>query len=170
MEGGVSLNMSKTAKTLSTEADIWKNIKGATDSLVHWTRVEARVGAGVPDINGGYAGLEFWVELKVCRTVRYATGGLWRPAQVAWQTKRCQIVPDTIWNVVSHPAGQRIHIYGADKVLSLNNGEDVPSDLSLQLPPNWFQFLDLVIACGLSDRSAKTDTIEAAKTDAVEAA
>jgi hypothetical protein len=70
---------------------------------------------------------------------------------------------------VSHPAGQRIYIYGADKVLSLNNGEDVPSVLSLQLPPNWFQFLDFVIARGLSDRSAKTDTVEAAKTDTVEA-
>jgi hypothetical protein len=59
---------------------------------------------------------------------------------------------------VSHPAGQRIHVYGADKVLSLNNGEDVPSDLSLQLPPNWFAFLDFVIARGFSDRAAKPDT------------
>ena len=84
----IMLDMSRTAKILSTEAGVWKSLQAATTKMVHWTRIEARVGAGIPDLNGAMTDLEFWLELKVVKTVSFKTEGLWRPGQVAWQMKR----------------------------------------------------------------------------------
>ena len=39
---------------MNTETALWKTIKRQTALNVHWTRIEARVGAGIPDINGAY--------------------------------------------------------------------------------------------------------------------
>lgn len=52
---------------------------------VHWQSIEtAGTGRGVPDSNGCYAGVEFWVEYKV--TDGYAVE--LRPEQVGWHCQR----------------------------------------------------------------------------------
>jgi len=88
--------------------------------------------------------LEFWVELKVVRTVKFLTEGLWRPGQVAWQMRRAKVTPGRIWNIVSHPAGQAVRLYGGAKVFDLNTGMTVEPDFQTQLPPNWFAMLDYI--------------------------
>ena len=112
--------------------------------MVHWTRIEARVGAGIPDLNGAMTDLEFWLELKVVKTVSFKTEGLWRPGQVAWQMKRAASTPDRIWNLVSYPAGQSVRLYRGDKVMDLNRGMDAVTDFETHLPPNWFAMLDFI--------------------------
>ena len=108
---------------MKTEAEIWKRLSRETSRNVHWTRIEARVGAGIPDINGAYqwppqgqqSPIEIWVELKVCKTKAYKTAGLWRPAQIAWQTARSRVSP-CVWNMVSHPQSQSLMIYNGSRI------------------------------------------------------
>jgi len=137
---------------MNTEAELWKDIKRKTASEVHWTRIEARVGAGVPDINGAFQrssngqqrGIEIWCELKVCKTKRYKTAGLWRPAQIAWQTARARYL-NTVWNMVSHPQAGVVKIYNAQKIAGLWDDETgkVPPDQVLEYGTTWSAFLDL---------------------------
>lgn len=111
---------------MKTEAEIWKRLSRETSRNVHWTRIEARVGAGIPDINGAYqwppqgqqSPIEIWVELKVCKTKAYKTAGLWRPAQIAWQTARSRVSP-CVWNMVSHPESQSLRIYNGSRIADL---------------------------------------------------
>jgi hypothetical protein len=137
---------------MKTEAELWKDIKRKTASEVHWTRIEARVGAGVPDINGAFQrssngrqmGIEIWCELKVCKTKRYKTAGLWRPAQIAWQTARSKYCA-TLWNLVSHPQAGVVKIYNAQKIAGLWDDEtgNLEPDQILEYGTTWSAFLDL---------------------------
>ena len=137
---------------MNTEAELWKDIKRKTASEVHWTRIEARVGAGVPDINGAFQrssngqqrGIEIWCELKVCKTKRYKTAGLWRPAQIAWQTARARYV-STVWNLVSHPQAGVVKIYNGSRLAGLWDDEtgNIEPDQVLEYGTTWAAFLDL---------------------------
>jgi hypothetical protein len=110
---------------------------------VTWTRLEARIGAGMPDINGVIPEGEFWVELKVCKTKKYSTAGLWRPLQVAWQMSRASVFPN-VWNVVSHPSSDVVYIYRCEKVFKLSAGEgSVIPDMVLYTA-DWNAFIDYV--------------------------
>jgi Holliday junction resolvase len=52
---------------------------------VNWTTIESRyTESGIPDLNGCYAGADFWIECKV--TKAYAV--VLRPAQIAWIDRR----------------------------------------------------------------------------------
>lgn len=140
---------------MNTEAELWKDIKRKTASEVHWTRIEARVGAGVPDINGAFQrssngqqrGIEIWCELKVCKTKRYKTAGLWRPAQIAWQTARARYV-NTVWNLVSHPQAGVVKIYNGSRLAGLWDDEtgNIEPDQVLEYGTTWSAFLDLAAA------------------------
>jgi hypothetical protein len=137
---------------MKTETELWRSIKSKTSASVHWTRIEARVGAGIPDINGAFLWplearqmpVEIWVELKVCKTKRYKPAGLWRPAQVAWQTARSRY-SDTVWNLVSHPEAQHTKIYSGSKVAALQFDDqgEIPPDLVLPYRDPWSVFLGL---------------------------
>ena len=140
---------------MKTEAELWKDIKRKTASDVHWTRIEARVGAGGPDINGAFQrssegrqmGIEIWCELKVCKTKAYKTAGLWRPAQIAWQTARSR-VSSCVWNIVSHPQAEVVKIYNAQKIAGLWDDEtgNLEPDQVLEYGTTWSAFLDLAAA------------------------
>ena len=81
--------------------------------------MEARVGSGIPDVNGAVPGFEFWLELKVCRRKDFDTRGLWRPSQLAFQTKRCKIFPN-VWNLIGHEASPCLYLYAGADVLALH--------------------------------------------------
>ena len=121
---------------------MWQNLKKKTPKGVEWTRVEARVGAGMPDINGVMTSGEFWLELKVCKTKKYKTEGLWRPTQIAWQHKRAGFYKN-VWNVVSHPAEEVINVYRCDSIMDLNMSQESPEpDLVLTYPVDWNDLLE----------------------------
>jgi len=143
---------------MKTETAIWQSLKRQTSRDVHWTRIEARVGAGIPDINGAYqwppqgqqSPIEIWVELKVCKTKQYKTAGLWRPAQIAWQTARSRVSP-CVWNIVSHPEAQVLRIYNGSRVADLwddATGKAEP-DQTLSYNDPWSMFLDMAAARAL---------------------
>lgn len=138
---------------MKTETAVWQSLKRATENKVHWTRIEARVGSGIPDVNGclpcpslGQRGaIEFWVELKVCRTKAYKTAGLWRPAQIAWQTKRSAFSPH-VYNLVSHPDASMMKIYDGSLAADLQfDASGLVEPLkTLRFPVPWSEFLDFV--------------------------
>ena len=51
-------------RELKPEAKLWKLVKENL-SDIHWTRIENRVGQGIPDCYGIKDGISIWVELKV---------------------------------------------------------------------------------------------------------
>lgn len=140
---------------MNTETALWKVIKRQTASNVHWTRIEARVGSGIPDVNGAFlwpsegqqSPIEIWCELKVCKTKAFKTAGLWRPAQIAWQTARSRISP-CVWNIVSHPQAEAVKIYNGSRIADLWDDSEgkTPPDLVLKYREPWSVFLDLAAA------------------------
>jgi len=103
------------------EAQLWSKLKKSTENRVDWTRIEARVGAGIPDVNGVFdddTRLEIWIELKICKTIGYRPQKLWRPAQIAWQTKRSKKMLN-VWNLVGHPSCSAYYLYNAVKLQRL---------------------------------------------------
>ena len=48
------------------EAKLWQDVKKALKDA-HLVRIENKSSPGVPDVNGCYKGIEFWLELKVIK-------------------------------------------------------------------------------------------------------
>lgn len=143
---------------MKTETEIWKRLSRETGRIVHWTRIEARVGAGIPDINGAFlwppqvqqSPIEIWVELKVCKTKQYKTAGLWRPAQIAWQTARSRVSP-CVWNMVSHPETEVLRIYEGSRITDLWDDQtgNIEPDMVLEYRDPLSMFLDFAAARAL---------------------
>lgn len=88
---------------------------------VHWTTIESRsTESGIPDLNGAYAGTEFWIECKITKT--YAI--VLRPAQIAWILRRIRNggnvfiavrrrnrLTDEIW-IVNGNQARELKLYG----------------------------------------------------------
>ena len=140
---------------------LWKSLKAGTKSGVQWTRIEARVGAGIPDINGAMSCGEFWLELKVCKTKKFKTAGLWRPHQVSWQYSRSTVFRN-VWNVISHPEDDRIYFFRCDKIVDLNEPDVlVEPDYVMDHPFDWGSALDFIRASLLESRSAMDECADA---------
>ena len=111
---------------MAPEKKLWQDLKKTTSQKVLWTRLEAWVGAGIPDLNGVMLpdtaapanGIEFWLELKVCKTKSLLLHSLWRPGQIAWQTARSRVCPN-IFNLVSHPLGRCYYLYAGGKLSAI---------------------------------------------------
>ena len=136
---------------MNTETAVYKYLKRKLPE-VDWQRVENWAGAGLPDVNGAFlwpangreTGIEIWCELKVCKLKSFKTERIWRPAQIAYQTKR-SIVSDAVWNLVSHPEAEVLKIYSGSKVggLSTDSTGSIEPDLVLPFKGPWTTFLDL---------------------------
>ncbi len=136
---------------MNTEAAVFKYLKRKLPQ-VHWCRIEAWVGAGIPDVNGAFLwppegqqrGFEVWCELKVCKLKSFKTEGLWRPAQIAFHTRR-STVSDAVWNLVSHPRAEVLYIYSGAKTpaLSTDSTGSTDPDLILKYNEPWTTALDL---------------------------
>lgn len=143
---------------MKTETEIWKRLSRETARIVHWTRIEARVGAGIPDINGAFlwpppgqqSPIEIWVELKVCKTKQFKTAGLWRPAQIAWQTARSRVSP-CVWNMASHPESESLRIYNGSRITDLwdDTTGNIEPDQVLSWSDPLAMFLDMAAARAL---------------------
>jgi len=95
----------------------------------------------MPDVNGAAEFGEFWIENKVSDTKNFKPDGLWRPAQIAWQTKRSMIFPN-VWNLVSRPRAGTVEIYSCKTLLSLvTEGKGEP-ELVLYAPVKWHLLFD----------------------------
>lgn len=137
---------------MNTEKKMWEHLKKETHKNVHWTRLEAWAGSGIPDINGAFlwpflsqeSPVEIWCELKVCSTKIFQGRNLWRPAQIAWQTKRSRVTCN-VFNLISHPRAEVVRIFGAHKVQFLQDGSIGSSESELDIPYGngmWTAFLE----------------------------
>ena len=61
------------------ETKLWKLVKENL-SDIHWTRIENRVGQGIPDCYGIKDGISIWVELKVIHSKKIKIS----PFQKSW--------------------------------------------------------------------------------------
>lgn len=131
---------------------MWQNLKKATPQ-VDWQRIENSAGEGVPDLSGCIPGsregkiipttpastnqdlnnvsvniheshgLEFWLELKVDDRRVFSGANLWRPAQVAWQTRRAR-AGGRVYNLVHRPSSSVPYLifHGRTLLTLLENG------------------------------------------------
>ena len=64
---------------MKPESKFWKQVKENL-SEIHWTRLENRIGQGIPDCYGISAGISVWLELKVIRSNKIVLS----PFQKSW--------------------------------------------------------------------------------------
>jgi hypothetical protein len=114
---------------------MWNSLR-SSPLEVHWTRIEAWAGAGVPDVNGAASFGEFWLENKVCESNTFQPLKLWRPAQIAWQTRRSLIFPN-VWNLVSRPRSHSVEIYSCKTLVELVTKGSGQPELILSAPIKW---------------------------------
>lgn len=137
------------------EKKLWADVKKATSNRVHWTRLEAWVGVGVPDLNGVASspiseasdGIEFWVELKICRAKSLVLHDLWRPAQIAWQTTRARHKRN-VFNLVLHSEAQILYIFSASKIAQITEVKGpctVAPDASFEGPMKYAKSIQYII-------------------------
>jgi len=119
---------------------MWNSLR-SSPLEAHWTRVEAWSGAGVPDVNGAAPFGEFWLENKVCKSNTLQPDKLWRPAQIAWQTRRSLIFPN-VWNLVSRPRTETVEIYNCKTLFELVTKGSGQPELILCAPVKWELLFD----------------------------
>lgn len=122
---------------------MYSSLKKATETKIHWTRIEAWAGVGIPDVNGAASFGEFWLENKVEPRKIMQPASLWRPAQIAWQTRRGTIIPN-VWNLVSRPRAEVIQIFSCSKLLDLVENPETTPDLVLYAPVKWEVLIDFL--------------------------
>jgi hypothetical protein len=59
---------------------MWKKLRGKLPKSWNTTRIENRIGGGVPDVHVCVDGISFWIELKTTKTSRVVISS----HQVAW--------------------------------------------------------------------------------------
>ena len=64
---------------MKPESKFWKQIKENLPDI-HWTRLENRIGQGIPDCYGIKDGISVWLELKVIRSNKIVLS----PFQKSW--------------------------------------------------------------------------------------
>jgi len=65
------------------EANFWKSLRDNLPKNCHATRIESKHGGGIPDVHLVWAGISFWLELKVEKTNKVNL----RPHQIAWNAR-----------------------------------------------------------------------------------
>lgn len=65
-----------------------------------------------------YAGLEFWLELKVCPAKTFSGKNLWRERQIAWQTARSR-AGGRVYNLVHRPQSSSFMLFAGCFLLPL---------------------------------------------------
>jgi hypothetical protein len=122
---------------------MYLSLKKATEKQIHWTRIEAWAGVGIPDVNGAAPFGEFWLENKVEERKSIQPVSLWRPNQIAWQTRRSAILPN-VFNLVSRPRAGVVEIFSCVKLLDLVVKGQATPDLVLSAPVKWEILIDFL--------------------------
>ena len=124
---------------------MYESLREATKTTIHWTRIEAWAGVGIPDVNGAAPFGEFWLENKVEPRKTIQPVSLWRPAQIAWQTRRAAFFPN-VFNLVSRPRAEVVEIFSCSKLLDLVSNAETPPDLVLAAPVKWQNLIEFLEA------------------------
>ena len=115
------------------EANFWNLLRKSIPKKCHATRIENRVGSGVPDVHAVWDGLAFWIELKVTKTSAVRLS----PHQIAWNTAYSlsgglslilvkHLSQGTLFLFEGHQA-REIASEGLDKCTAIWTGRSAPS-------------------------------------------
>jgi hypothetical protein len=94
-------------------------------------------------VNGAAPFGEFWLENKVEERKIIQPVSLWRPNQIAWQTRRSAILPN-VFNLVSRPRAGVVEIFSCVKLLDLVVKGQATPDLVLDAPVKWEILIDFL--------------------------
>ena len=141
------------------EKDLWAKIRTGTKGMgIHWTRIESRAGPGVPDVNGCYAGVEVWLELKLSRGNRVNLSEF----QTNWIERRIK-AGGVAWIIVLpvaqrlpeyFPAGSKPPIllyFGTQARALMEQGIALRPHRMLCAPYNWTEFAAETFSAGHRD-------------------
>ena len=105
---------------------------------VHWQRVESgATSIGIPDVNGCYAGYEFWIELKILHGDRVSL----TPQQIAWHTRR-STVGGVSWILIEDPRSKTIALVSGNQTVSLaTKGLSSCESSIFESPIDWHELL-----------------------------
>lgn len=103
---------------MATEATLWdwaKQCRRVFGNTIHIERLENLVGAGHPDVEGCYEGVQFWLELKVAKrparpTTKLRFGSPLRDSQVEWGKKRIA-VGGRVWYLIQVGSASERQVY-----------------------------------------------------------
>ena len=101
---------------------------------VHWQRIETGgISRGIPDVNGCFAGKEFWIELKILHGNRVSL----TPQQVAWHMRRSK-QGGRSWIMIDDPKTKTLSLVSGNQSVTLAN-EGVSSCMVIQhqKPIDW---------------------------------
>lgn len=125
------------------ERDLWKLIK--EHLLGEYERVENLVSAGTPDVSGAFAGRDYWVELKVCRTKKLQDmDKLCSALQLRWHHRRaCE--GSRVFVLVRH--GNALLLYFVAVVIHPEHGKQTSHELCFldSKPWNWGTFTEAMM-------------------------
>lgn len=114
----------------------------------HWVRVENTVMSGTPDVNGGFRGVERWIELKVATRNRLVK---FQSAQVPWLFQRSLkgtlpvvLVLDDDLIKVFHPSLSKSSSVSAGEGWHYVSIFGVGPLLTLTYPYEWSKLLDFL--------------------------
>ena len=115
------------------EAKLWQDVKKALKDA-HLVRIENKVGPGIPDVNGCYKGIEFWLELKVIKGNSLRLSKF----QKAWIYERLRVGGNVF--VLARPlSGSVIKVFDCRTVV---RGSGIPFPVvELHPPYNWNELL-----------------------------
>ena len=123
------------------ESAFWQLVKKNLPNT-HLQRIETGgTGRGIPDLNGCYKGVEFWVELKVVNAGKMIR---LRPEQIGWLVKR-SMHGGRSFVLVRTPDAQ-IYLYpGKDAREVLEEGLRREPLLCLTKPYDWPKLLTVLV-------------------------
>jgi|TARA_R100000455_G_C6164861_1_gene48669 penicillin-binding protein-related factor A (putative recombinase) len=121
---------------MAKEKNLWLLVRDNLKDF-HLQRIETGMtGSGVPDVNGCYAGVEFWLELKDVSTNSNKIG--LRVMQVSWIARRVAHGGKVF--VLARKLN-KLYLYKIqvkDDIIELvDNGLTCPPDLLLEIPYEW---------------------------------
>jgi Holliday junction resolvase len=122
---------------MKKEKNTYQSLKRSL-SKVHWQRVESGgTSRGIPDVNGCFAGHEFWIELKILQGNRVSL----TPQQIAWHTRRSS-AGGVSWILVEDPRSKSIFLISGNQAINLStNGLSSCEAKIFERPIDWEQLL-----------------------------
>ena len=118
------------------EAKLWQDVKKALKDA-HLVRIENKASPGIPDVNGCYKGIEFWIELKVIKGNSLRLSKF----QKAWIYERLRVGGYVF--VLARPlSGSVIKVFDCRTVV---RGSGIPFPVvELHPPYNWNELLAIL--------------------------
>ena len=132
---------------MKPESKFWKQVKENLNDI-NWTRLENRIGQGVPDVYGIKDGTSIWIELKVITSNRIKLS----PFQKSWNFSHSLQGGRNFIMATTFPQSL-LYIFGGIVAPSIGSIANLPPDHwvvdMVHDPQPWQQVRDILLHCPL---------------------